>query len=98
MRPRQVCRGKAGTALRSVILKLGFNEAPASLPGKGDILRCGARGAARFNEAPASLPGKVGGPREELPRAAHASMRPRQVCRGKTPGSEKLAHIRERLQ
>ena len=85
MRPRQVCRGKPGAARRRRRPPLRFNEAPASLPGKaaGDFVLSDQ--TLGFNEAPASLPGKGqdrGGPRR--PHRA-ASMRPRQVCRGKLP-------------
>ena len=60
-----------------------FNEAPASLPGKGDSASCGGAADRSFNEAPASLPGKETPLLGPVLQALLASMRPRQVCRGK---------------
>ena len=58
MRPRQVCRGKIPTIGIGRRRRPGFNEAPASLPGKVATMAARSSCDGRFNEAPASLPGK----------------------------------------
>ena len=60
MRPRRVRRGKVVSHQPLLSQQSGFNEAPASSPGKGGINRNPKASAMRrFNEAPASSPGKA---------------------------------------
>ena len=87
MRPRQVCRGKPDRRPeRHPGRDAGFNEAPASLPGKGraGVRRGGPLGGASMRPRQVCR-GKLA-PRVGAVHAPPASMRPRQVCRGKSPG------------
>ena len=61
MRPGQVCPGKRGASLPDARpLPARFNEARASLPGKGlGVVSVSHKKGTSFNEARASLPGKV---------------------------------------
>ena len=60
MRPRRFCRGKQYRSRPSRITRhVGFNEAPAILPGKAGGHVQARRAPIRFNEAPAILPGKA---------------------------------------
>ena len=83
MRPRHVCRGMFAVKPYHPRPRIGFNEAPACLPGNGARLP-----APRHRCRPASMrPRHVCrgmGRTARVSRApcARASMRPRHVCRG----------------
>ena len=84
MRPRQVCRGKWGWRYVTVgFVWACFNEAPASLPGKGRRFGSGPDPGAGASMRPRQVCRGKQDPAAIVGRRRLASMRPRQVCRGK---------------
>ncbi len=93
MRPGQVCPGKVCSMWPGDPCNPGFNEARASLPGKGGNQWGSLQGRQScFNEARASLPGKANEINPEW-HLRHASMRPGQVCPGKQRREHRHGHL-----
>ncbi len=84
MRPRHHCRGRGTSASRSSDGTAGFNEAPASLPGKrSDGILAVVHTIAASMRPRHHCRGRGGAALRRGAREVPASMRPRHHCRGR---------------
>ena len=98
MRPRRVRRGKGNASPTPSTTTTRFNEAPASSPGKVELVQRHDTGTHIASMRPRRVRrGKPSGDHAP-PRGSRASMRPRRVRRGKPFSTGKLDQVRAELQ